>query len=90
MDFLQKAYVCVHVFDGSSPVLLVSRPDGDWCLLCGGVHGDDASEYRVVGIGHMVEQDPSLREILDLEREQEAERARPGEPWLRTAIDPAP
>jgi len=32
-----KSYVCVDVLDGS-PVLYVTRPDGDWCLLCGGEH----------------------------------------------------
>ena len=65
MDFHQKAYVCIHVFDGVRPVLLVTRPEGDWCLLCGENHEDDASAYRVVGIGHVLERDGSLLEVLD-------------------------
>ena len=52
IDFHQKAYVCIEVFRGERPVLLVSREDGDWCFLCGADHPDDASFYRVAGIGH--------------------------------------
>lgn len=40
VDPHQKAYVYPHVFDDSIPVLLVSRPEGDWCFLCGVVHSD--------------------------------------------------
>lgn len=80
----QKAYVCTHVFDGERDVLLVSRPDGDWCLLCGGDHPDDPSSYRVVGIGHFLDQDPRLREVLDLDANEEAERSRKDGPWARS------
>lgn len=80
----QKAYVCLHVFEGQRDVLLVSRPDGDWCLLCGGDHPDDPSSYRVVGIGHFLDADQSLREVLDLDVDEEAERARVGGPWERS------
>jgi len=38
-----KTYVCLHVFDGVRPVFYVTRPDGDWCALCGADHPDDAS-----------------------------------------------
>jgi hypothetical protein len=82
-----RAYVRRHVFDREAPVLLVSRPDGDWCLLCGGVHTDEANEYRVVGIGHLLEEDPTLQETLDLEPNWEAERRGVGGTWLRTKID---
>jgi hypothetical protein len=87
MDFHQKAYVCIHVFDGVRPVLLVTRPEGDWCLLCGENHEDDASAYRVVGIGHVLERDGSLLEVLDLEPSWDAERTALGDPWLRRPID---
>jgi hypothetical protein len=69
-------------------VLLVSRPEGDWCFLCGEVHGDDSSEYRVVGIGHVFDGDPTLAEVEDLEPDSEAERDRVGGAWLRTSITP--
>lgn len=87
MDYHQKAYVCSHVFDRERPVLLVSRPDGDWCLLCGDPHPDDASAYRLVGIGHVVEHDPTLGEVLDLESGWDAERRHVGESWTRTPIE---
>jgi hypothetical protein len=86
MDPHTKTYVCTHVFGGECPVLYVTRPDGDWCLLCGGEHADDASDYRVVGIGHALTGDDSLRDVLDLAPNEEAERDAVGGPWRRSAI----
>ena len=80
----QKSYVCIHVFRNERPVLLVNRADGDWCLLCGGMHKNSASELRVVGIGHLLQRDPSLLALIDLPPEWEAERESPSGPWLRT------
>jgi hypothetical protein len=84
MDKHQKAYVCIHVFGRKKPVLLVSRPDGDWCFLCGESHEDDAPNYRVVGLGHVLDDDQSLFSILDLPVDCEAERATVDSPWIRT------
>jgi hypothetical protein len=61
----QKSYVCIEVFNGERPVLLVSRQDGDWCFLCGGGHPDESASYRVVGISHPIGDDPTLVEVLD-------------------------
>lgn len=83
-----KAYVCNHVFDHSRPILLVDRADGDWCFLCGGEHPQDASAYKVVGIGHVLESDSSLQELNDLPAEWEAERAGVGQNWVRTPCFP--
>ena len=92
MDFSKeshhKAYVCSHVFDQSRPVLLVSRPDGDWCFLCGDNHPNDASAYKVVGIGHVFAQDPSLMQVRDLPSHWDAERRKVGEPWVRVPSVP--
>jgi hypothetical protein len=81
-----KSYVCIHVFDGARPVLYVTRPDGDWCFLCGADHPDAASSYRVVGMSHLVEGDPSLSEVLDLDPDQEAERQAVGSTWTRASF----
>lgn len=81
-----KSYVCIEVFNRERPVLLVTRPDGDWCFLCGANHPDDASSYRVVGIGHPFRDDPTLEEVLDLDIEEEAERAFLSGPWSRTRL----
>jgi hypothetical protein len=80
----QKSYVCVHVFEGSRPVLYVTRPGGDWCLLCGDDHPDEGAAYRVVGLGHVIGGDASLREVMDLEPNEEAERAAAGAVWERS------
>ena len=64
-------------------MLLVSREDGDWCFLCGDDHPQDPTYYRVVGIGHVIELDPTLRAVLDLDPNEEAERATPGQSWIR-------
>ena len=89
IDLHTKAYVCHHVFDGSRPILLVSRADGDWCFLCGGFHQDNASDYRVVGIGHVVDSDKSLDELHDLPVDWEAERQDMHSAWVRTPVDAA-
>lgn len=77
-----KAYVCIHVFNDKSPIKLVSRPKGDWCFLCGEEHDEVASSYRVVGIGHMFQKDPSLHELQDLPEDWEAERENIGKKWI--------
>jgi hypothetical protein len=83
IDFHEKAYVCIHVFERTRPILLVDRTDGDWCFLCGELHNDNASEYRVVGIGHVLENDPTLSAILDLPTDYEAERPSVSDNWTR-------
>jgi hypothetical protein len=89
MDYHQKAYVCIHVFERERPVLLVTRPEGDWCFLCGEEHDEDASAYRVVGIGHVLEHDATLSEVLDLPPNWDAERSAPGAPWAERPIEEA-
>jgi len=83
-----KAYVCNHVFDRLRPILLVSRTDEDWCFLCGDNHPNDASAYKVVGIGHVLDQDPSLMQVHDLPPNWEAERKKVGEEWVRSQFAP--
>jgi hypothetical protein len=85
-NYHRKAYVCIHVFENTKPVLLVSRPDGDWCFLCDEEHPNDPSYYRVVGIGHVIEDHPELKFLLDLKPDEEAERKALGEKWIRTKI----
>jgi len=79
------AFVCSHVFEKGSSVLFVSRADGDWQLLCGGAH-EEGEVPRVVGINHLLDDDPSLREILDLPTDWEAERPAHGKAWKRRPV----
>ena len=81
-----KSYVCRHVFEGTREVLYVSRADGDWCFLCGDEHPQDAYWFLVVGLGHEIEKDPTLLEVLDLAHEEEAERTLVGGAWARSRI----
>jgi hypothetical protein len=81
-----KAYVCICVFREEKGVLLVSRPDGDWCFLCGGEHADEASAFRVLGIGHLLNTDNTLHQVLDLQPDEEAERSAPEAPWVRSPV----
>lgn len=83
----QKAYVCRHVLRGERDVLLVSRPEGDWCFLCGGAdHTDDVDSFGVVGMDHLIDRDQTLRVVLDLAPDEEAERPRVGAQWLRARL----
>jgi hypothetical protein len=84
LPFETQTYVCIHVFDRSKPVLYVTRPDGDWCALCGDDHPDHGSQYRVVGLGHVIEQDQTIAEVLDLPPDEEAERPGVGAVWVRS------
>jgi hypothetical protein len=86
IDHHTKAYICSHVFHASRPVLLVVREDGDWSLLCGDTHDFEGHLPKVVGIGHLLDRDPSINEVLDLPDGHEAERAAVGAPWQRRRI----
>ena len=77
------ACICQHVFDDTRPVLLVSRADGDWQALCGAAHVDGEGP-RLVGLNHLFERDPTLRDLADLPPEWEAERFEVGAPSRRS------
>lgn len=83
----RRAFVCSHVFEASRPILLVAVEDGDLMLLCGDTHSE-SERFHVMGANHLVERDPTVGEVLDLEDGYEAERAAPGQPWLRTPLTP--
>lgn len=87
MDYDLKSYVCIHIFDNLKPILYVCRDEGDWCFLCGAEHPQDPAYYRTVGIGHVLDAHPELNELLDLGRNEEAERAEVGQPWIRSPLD---
>lgn len=78
-------YVCSHIFEHTRPVLLVARDGGDWQFLCGENH-DQEDLPRVVGMNHVMDDDPSLRQIVDLPADWEAERKFAGSPWTRRVI----
>jgi len=75
-----RGFVCSHVLGGTHPVLCVVHDErGEWSFLCGRSH---RSDLRVVGIGRLVEVDPSLRELgARLQPGEVAERADASAPW---------
>lgn len=79
------AFVCSHVFERRSPVLLVIHTEGDWQFLCGGEH-DEEETPRVVGVTHLVDEDLGLRDVLDLPDAWEAERSSSASPWTRRPV----
>lgn len=83
VPFNTMAIICRHVRAGERSVLLVSRIDGQWQFLCGEAHAEDVSEYCVGGLGHVVVQDPTLVDVLDLPEGWDAERDSVGAPWRR-------
>ena len=87
MNRESAAFICSHIFNDTHPVLLVARESGDWMYLCGQVH-DEQEEYEVVGAEHLLERDPTLREILDLPDNSEAERFTQGGTWIRRPLTP--
>lgn len=86
-DYHMLVFCCEHVFRHERSVLYVCREDGDWQFLCG--QGDHAKtrDPMVVGVGHLIEWDPSLRALSDLPANFEAERGYQGDGWIRTPID---
>jgi hypothetical protein len=78
-------YICDHIFRNERPVLLVAHEDGDWSFLCGG-EDHSGNWCNAVGMGHLLERDPSLNECSDLPDSFEAERASIGGAWIRTAM----
>lgn len=79
-------FICSHIFENTKPILLVSHEDDDWQFLCGGEH-DENEKPKVVGIGHLLERDPSLLELADLPRDCEAERRTVDEKWSITRCE---
>jgi hypothetical protein len=81
------AFVCGHVFDRTKRVLLaVHDDDGDWQFLCGDDHDAD-DPPRVIGLNHVPESDPTVREVMDLPRGWVAERHAVGAAWNRSRLE---
>ena len=87
-----ETFVCSHIRDDATAVLVVSRlydeldpEDGpDWMFSCGaGDHGPH--EVVTEPLGQVVAGDPSLADILDLQPQETAEREAVGAPWTRAS-----
>lgn len=81
------AYVCERALNGS-PVLLVSREDGEWCFLCEDrVHDREDDEAHAVGLNHMFEMDPSLGSLTTMVDDEVAYRPSVESAWCRSIVE---
>jgi hypothetical protein len=77
-----SAYLSGTVDKGQEPIVYVSHDrDGDWQFL--GDSMSDGGGPVLVCLHHPVDGDRSLEELHDLPQGWYAERASPGEPWIR-------
>ena len=78
--------VCDHVFSGSRPALLVVRDEeASWQFLCGA--DSDADDCHSVGVGHLLSNDGTLRQMAALPVGFCAERKAVSEPWEMSSLD---
>jgi hypothetical protein len=72
-----------QILAGTHPILLVTHDsdDGTWQFLCGTT--DQSEDGRVVGLGSVVDRDPSVAELADLPLGWRAWRESPTKPWHR-------
>jgi hypothetical protein len=75
-------FCCPHVFHQEKPILLVVRDDdGDWQFLCGyDTFGPDQN-CHLVGMGHLLERDASLADLVNLEPSNGVERDTINQAW---------
>jgi len=75
------AITTVGVLENRLPILVVQHyaDDHSWAFLCGTM--DETKDGRVIGMGEVLEMDPSLRSIASLPPGWIARRATVGEDW---------
>lgn len=81
------AITTVNVIEKDFPIVMVIHyaDDHSWAFLCGTT--DNPDDGRVIGMGEVVEIDPTLVEIADLPPGWSAWREQVGEPWHRKKIE---
>jgi hypothetical protein len=76
------AFICSHVFRNERPILLVAHnKNGDWQFLCGEADHSDGDIPHIVGVGHVLDRDPSLEELRNLPLGWSAERQDAKSQW---------
>jgi hypothetical protein len=78
--------ICTHVHDASRPVLLIAHGAEGWDFVCGRRDHEGADDFHLVGVGHLIDRDPSLNECADLPLGFAAERPSVGSPWVRIGL----
>jgi len=85
-------FTTVGVLWHGVPVGLVTHDEDDGAFqflpFGGAANRDDPDECRLVGLGEMLSQDPTLAEVADLPLGWCAMREAPGQPWRREPLAP--
>jgi hypothetical protein len=77
-----KTITCLHVFHKQRDANLVIYDNRSHiCVLCGQDDHDGGPAYAWVGLGHLLDADPSLRDVQNLEFGFEAERTSSTAQW---------
>lgn len=77
-----------EVAERQGEILVVTHDaDGDWAFLTGKEDAEDADDYVLVCLEHVVEQHPEVLDCADLQRSWHAERDGPGAPWIRGELE---
>ena len=78
----RATFVCLHVFERQRAVKLAYREGGMLCFLCGeSDHANEHEDFRIVGLGHLLSDDPSLEQIVELPEGGEIVREGRGARW---------
>lgn len=76
------AYVMKQLMDGTEPVLKVVHDEtGDWQFI--GITGANSTDGRLIHPEHILEIDPSVKEVMDLPFGWQAVRYNKDKPWKR-------
>lgn len=71
---------CIHIVDEKAPILFVSHEDdGEWQFLCGSRHHE--SEVHVLSLSEIVDIDPTVNELCEMQRGVYARRDFIGDRW---------
>ncbi len=87
-DPTRGVFLSREVAERQGEILVVSHDaDGDWAFLTGNEDTEDADDYLLVCLEHVVEQHPELLDCADLPLSWYAERDCPGAPWIRGELE---
>ena len=85
-DYRLGVYCCGHIFHRSRAINYVCREGTDWQFLCGLTDHTDPREPYHVSIGVLIDYDPKINDLADLQPDEEAERQPEGLEWKRQKL----
>jgi len=83
----KACFTCQHVIDGAPVLLFTHETDGDLQFLCGAPDHDFDAQCRYLHMAHVLDWQPDLLSLPQVESGFEAERADVNSPWI---VSPTP